>query len=111
MATSVKFLNFRPCDFGNLRPSPNVTDGEGIRAELDADLSPRLEPIPDDLQGKELKILTSYRSYLIWIAGGVVIYRHAPKTAGGSGYAGWPPKGLMEEVVVGDDWIAEVEFV
>jgi len=111
MATSVKFLSFRPCNVGLLRPAPSVMDYEEIHTALDADLSPRLEPTPTDLQDMELRILTSYRSSLIWLAGGVVIYRHAPKTRGGAGYAGWPPVGLMEEVIVEDDWFAKVEFV
>ena len=111
MATSVKFLSFRPCTFGNLRPTPNVTEWEAIRACLDADQTPRLEATPEDLQDKQLGIITSYRSSLLWIEGGVVVCRHAPNTEGGHGYAGWPPSGLKEEVLVGADWVAEVEFV
>ena len=111
MASSVKFLSFRPCTIGNLRPAPNVTEAEEISAALDADPSPRIEPTPDGLQDKKLKIITSYRSSLMWLEGDVTIYRHSPNTNGGSGYAGWPPVGLMEEVIVGDDWFAQVEFV
>ena len=110
MATSVKFLSFRPLTIGNLRPTPNVGEWEAIRACLDADETPRLESTPEALQDQELNILTSYRSSLIWLVGGVVICRHAPNTEGGHGYAGWPPKGLKEEVLL-NDWIAEVEFV
>ena len=111
MATSVKFMSFRPITIGNLRPTPNVTEWEAIRACLDADKTPRLEHTPEALKGKELKIITSYRSSLLWLAGGVVICRHSPKTDGGHGYAGWPPVGLKEDVIVGNDWVAEVEFV
>jgi hypothetical protein len=111
MATSVKFLSFRPCTFGTLRPAPNVTDCEEISAALDADPSPRIVVSPDGLQDKKLNIITSYRSSLMWLEGGVGIYRHAPKTRGGSGYAGWPPAGLMEEVIVDDEWFADIEFV
>jgi hypothetical protein len=111
MASSVKFLSFRPCTIGNLRPAPNVTDSEEIHAAVSADQSPCLEPTPADLKDKHLKIISSYRSALIWLEGGVMIYRNDPKTEGGHGYAGWPPKGTMEEVIVGDDWFAEVEFV
>ena len=110
MATHVKFLSFRPITIGNLRPTPNVTEWEAIRACLDADATPRLEATPDGLQDKEIEILTSYRSALLWLAGGVTICRHAPTTAGGHGYAGWPPSGLKEEVLL-NDWVAEVEFV
>lgn len=110
MATSVKFLSFRPLNIGNLRPTPNVTEWEAISACLDADKTPRLEATPEALNGKELKIITSYRSALLWLAGGVVITRHDPKTNGGHGYAGWPPVGLKEEVLL-NDWVAEVEFV
>ena len=111
MATSVKFISFRPCTFGNLRPTPNVTEWEAIRATLEADQTPRLERTPEALQDKVLQIITTYRSALLWLEGGVLICRHAPKTDGGNGYAGWPVKGLAEEVLVGDDWVAEVEFV
>lgn len=111
MATTIKFLSFRPCTVGTLRPAPNVTDCEEISAALDADTSPRIESTPEGLQDKKLKILASYRSSLMWLEGGVGIYRHAPKTPGGGGYAGWPPVGHMEEVIVDDDWFAEVEFM
>jgi hypothetical protein len=111
MATHVKFLSFRPITIGNLRPTPNVTEWEAIRACLDADETPRIEPTPEGLEGKELNILTSYRSAVMWLEGGATICRHDPKTAGGHGYAGWPPVGIKEEVLVGNDWVAEVEFV
>ena len=111
MATSVKFLSFRPCTVGTLRPAPNVTDCDEISAALNADTSPRLEPTPDGLQDKKLKIVTTYRSSLMWLEGAVGIYRHSPKTRGGHGYAGWPPVGLVEEVILDDDLFAEVEFV
>ncbi len=111
MATHVKFLSFRPITIGNLRPTPNVGEWEDISARLAADTSPRLKPTPEDLQGKELNILTSYRSALMWLEGGIVITRHDPKTEGGHGYAGWPPIGLKEEALLGEDWVAEIEFV
>ena len=110
MATSVKFLSFAPCTFGGLRPAPNVTETADISAAVAADPTPRLTPTPEDLQDKELKIITSYRSHLMWLAGGGVIYRHEPKTEGGGVYAGWPPIGLKETVLL-NDWSAEVEFV
>jgi len=111
MATHVKFLSFRPCTLGTLRPAPSVTDCEEMSAAIEADTSPREDPTPNGLQDKKLKIITSYRSSLMWLAGGVGIYRNAPNTRGGNGYAGWPPTGLVEEVIVDDDWFAEVEFV
>jgi hypothetical protein len=110
MATSVKFLSFRPITIGNLRPTPNVGEWEAISAILDADKTPRVEPFPEDLQDKEFKIITSYRAALMWVEGGVAICRHSPNTEGGNGYAGWPPCGLKEEVLL-NDWVAEVEFV
>jgi hypothetical protein len=110
MASSVKFLSFRPHTFGGLRPAPNVTECDAISAAVAADPTPHLDTTPEALQGKELKIITTYRSALLWLEGGVVIYRHAAKTVGGNGYEGWPLKELVEEVIMGD-WIAEVEFV
>ena len=110
MATHVKFLSFRPCTFGNLRPTPNVTEWEAISVALDADKTPRLEPTPEVLKDKELNILSSYRSAVMWLEGGITITRHDPKTEGGHGYAGWPSSGVKEEALL-NDWIAEVEFV
>jgi hypothetical protein len=111
MATHVKFLSFAPCTFGNLRPAPNVTETADISAAVAADPTPRIDPTPEALQAKELEIITSYRSYLFWLAGGVVVYRHDPKTEGGGVYAGWPPIGLKETVLLGENWVAEVEFM
>jgi hypothetical protein len=111
MATTVKFLSFAPCTFGNLRPAPNVTETADISAAVEADPTPRIDPTPEDLQDKELAIITNYRGYLLWLAGGVVVYRHDPKTEGGGPYAGWPPIGLKESVLVGENWVAEVEFM
>jgi len=47
----------------------------------------------------------------MWLEGGPTITRHDPKTEGGHGYAGWPPVGIREEVLLGENWIADVEFV
>jgi hypothetical protein len=109
-ATSVKFLSFTPITFGNLRPAPNVRECEEISEALKSDTTPRLSPTPDDLQGKELKVITSYRGCLVWLEGGVVITRTCPKTVGVNGYSGWPPTGTKETVLL-DDWSAEVEFL
>jgi hypothetical protein len=110
MATHVKFLSFTPITIGNLRPTPNVGEWEAISAALAADTSPRLEPTPTDLEGKELKIIASYRSAAMWVEGGVSFTREWAKTEGGNGYSGWPPAGLKEKVLL-RDWTAEVEFV
>jgi hypothetical protein len=110
MATSVKFLSFQPYTFGNLRPAPNVTEMNIINAAVMADTTPRLASTPEDIQDKVLKILGDYRGSLLWLEGGVIAMRMNIKTVSGNGYAGWPPVGLHETVVL-DDWIAEVEFV
>ena len=109
-ATSIKFLSFLPAIFGGLRPAPNVAETEYISAAVAADTTPRFDPTPEDLQDKELKIIANYRGALMWLEGGVVVYRHDPKTEGGGGYAGWPPVGLKETVLL-NDRSAEVEFV
>ena len=110
MATHVKFLSFTPIVVGNLRPTPNVTELEAIRATLAADTTPRLDPTPEDLRDEELKILANYRGWVLWLEGGVTVTRCSPKTPGGHGCAGWPPTGLTETLLL-DDWTAEVEFV
>ena len=110
MATTVKFLSFRPLNIGNLRPTPNVAEWEAISACLAADTTPPLEPTPEALKDKELNVLANYRGGVLWLEGGVSITRCSPKTAGGHGCAGWPPSGLKEEVLL-NDWAAEVEFV
>ena len=111
MATTVKFLSFTPCTIGNLCPTPNVREWDAISEELKADTSPRLSSTPEDLQGKELKIITSHRSFLLWLEGGVMITRDQPKTEGGNGYAGHPTVGLKETVRLLDGWTVEVEFM
>ena len=110
MATSVKFLSFQPCTFGNLRPAPSVTEMNTINDAIMADTTPRLASTPEDLQDKVLKIIGDYRAGLLWLEGGVIAMRVATKTEGGNGYSGWPPIGLRETVQL-DDWTAEVEFV
>lgn len=109
-ATSVKFLSFLPNTFGGLRPAPNVTETAYISAAVAADPTPRLSPAPEDLQNKQLKIIANYRGALMWLEGGVVVYRHDPKTEGGGVYAGCPTIGLKETVLL-NEWSAEVEFV
>lgn len=111
MASSVKFLSFCPCAFGSLRAAPNVHEWNAISAVLEADQTPPIASTPTDLQDKNLKVIASHRGSLVWLEGGVSITRHAPKTACWNGLTGWPPKGTFEEVMVGDDWIADVEFV
>ena len=110
MATSVKFLSFQPCTFGNLRPAPNVTEMNIINDAIMADTTPRLASTPADLQDKVLKIIGDYRAGLFWLEGGVIAMRLKTKTVSGNGYAGWPHVGLHETVLL-DDWTAEIEFV
>jgi len=79
MATHVKFLSFTPITIGNLRPTPNVGEWEAISAALAADTSPRLEPTPTDLEGKELKIIASYRSAAMWVEGASRSHASGPR--------------------------------
>jgi len=110
MATHIKFLSFRPCMIGNLRPAPNVVEMEEIHSVMATDATPRIEPTPDNLQDKVLKVIANYRGAVLWLEGGVVITRWEPKTVCGNGYNGWPANGLKENVLL-DNLIAEVEFV
>lgn len=108
--TSVKFLAFRDTRVGNLTPAPNVLEAAEIAAACSKDTSPRLEPHPDALMNKVLKVLTHYRGNLLFLEGGIAIHRFDPKTCVGNGYAMWPSPGLVEEVHV-EGYTATVEFI
>lgn len=110
MATSVKFLSFSPSTFGGLRPAPNVTETAIIHAAVAADPTPHIDPTPEGLLNKVLKVIETYRGVMLWLEGGVVIMRSDPNTPGVNGYMGWPPIGTKETVLV-NDWAAEVEFI
>ena len=110
MATHVKFIAFPRMCSGNLCPAPNVQESEVIYSILSQDTSPRLEVEPGKLINATLKILTGYRGALLYLEGGVNIFRFEPKTAFGNGYTSPPTVGLIETVKVGE-WIADVEYV
>lgn len=110
MATHVKFIAFPRMSSGNLCPAPNVQESEVIYGILAQDTSPRLEVEPGKLINATLKILTGYRGGLLYLEGGVNIFRFEPKTEFGNGYTSPPTVGLIETVKVGE-WIAEVEYV
>ena len=110
MATHVKFVSFlRECG-GNLCPAPNVQETEEIFSVLSKDTSPRLEIDSEKLVNVTLKILTGYRGGLLYLEGGLTIFRFEPKTVHGNGYTSHPAVGVIETVKVGE-WIAEVEYV
>jgi len=110
MATHVKFVSFlRECS-GNLCPAPNVQEIEVIYSILSKDTSPRLEIDPEKLVNATLKILTGYRGALLYLEGGLNIFRLEPKTEFGNGYTSPPIVGVIETVKVGE-WLAEVEYV
>ena len=95
---------------GNLFPAPNVQETTVIYSILSKDTSPKLEVEPGKLINATLKILTGYRGALLYLEGGVNIFRLEPKTEFGNGYTSPPTVGLIETVKVGE-WIAEVEYV
>ena len=110
MATHVKFIAFPRMCPGNLFPAPNVQETTVIYSILSKDTSPRLEVEPGKLINATLKILTGYRGALLYLEGGLNIFRFEPKTEFGNGYTSPPTVGLIETVKIGE-WIAEVEYV
>jgi len=110
MATHIKFIAFPRMCQGNLCPAPNVQETEAIYNILSKDTSPRLEVEPGKLINASLKILTGYRGSLLYLEGGLNIFRFEPKTLYGNGYTSPPTVGLIETVKVGE-WLAEVEYV
>jgi hypothetical protein len=107
-ARALKFLSFTPDETaGGLWPSPNVAEWEEIKAALDADPSPIIDPTPDALTGRTLKALASYRGWLLYLEGCVKIHRF--ECDGINGFACSPRVGDVENVHVGR-WIARVEF-
>jgi len=94
MATSVKILSVSMTQYENsmLGPAPNVTDWEYMMNIMEADTTPDFENLSDAV-GKPLKILTSYRGWTVYLAGGLSYIRTNPTTTGGNGYISLPKSG------------------
>lgn len=107
---SVKFLSFTQNSFGNLMPAPSVSESNQIQFDMEADPTPHIDPTPDNLLNKELKIISDYRGGLLYLEGGVAIHRFDPKTEGVNGYTSWPIPGSTENVKVGE-WIGVVAYL
>jgi hypothetical protein len=107
---SVKFISFTQKSFGGLMPAPSVRETEQIHLDMEASDTPRIDPTPDNLLNKELKIISSYRGCLLYLEGGIAIHRFDPKTGGANGYTSWPTPGSTENVSIGK-WIWVVEYL
>jgi hypothetical protein len=94
MATSVKILSVSMTQYENsmLAPAPNVTDWDYMKTIMDADTTPAFENLSDAM-GKPLKILTSYRGWTVYLAGGLSYIRVNPTSSGGNGYVSFPEYG------------------
>jgi len=94
MATSVKILSVSMTQHENsmLAPAPNVTDWDYMKEMMEADTTPDFENLSDAV-GKPLKILTSYRGWTVYLAGGLSYIRINPTTNGGNGYVSFPEYG------------------
>jgi hypothetical protein len=111
-ATTLKFLRFQPrVNSNSLAPAPSTRDWEEIAEALKTDATERLEVSPENLTGKTVKILTTYRGGIIYAEGGLSIVRYEPKTCGVNEYLGWPIKGLVENVIVNNNWYADIEYM
>ena len=96
-----------------LFPAPNVTDWVYIQEALENDTMPRFRNI-EDILGKPLKILTSYRSNMMYLEGGVSFYRTNPIGPAGHGYGGVPQSGYREEASMeweGKLYTIDAEFI
>ena len=106
--TTLKFLNFRENPYPGLWPAPNVREMDEIDAELAKDTMPKQTVDPEQLTNKEFKILTDYRGSLLFLEGGLRVYR--TWADGVNGYAYFPVKGQREEVKIGN-WYADAEYI
>lgn len=94
MATSVKIVSVSMTQYENsmLAPAPSCSDWDYMMNIIDADTTPAFENISDAV-GKTLKILTSYRGWTVYLAGGLSYIRVNPTTSGGNGYVSFPEYG------------------
>jgi hypothetical protein len=94
MATHVKIVSVSMTQYENsmLAPAPNVTDWEYMKSIIDADTTPAFESLSNAV-GKPLKILTSYRGWDVYLAGGLSYIRTNPTSFGGNGYISIPKSG------------------
>jgi hypothetical protein len=90
----VTVLSVTPIKSVGLMPAPNVTDSEHIAASCNGHQT----PVVTDLMAAPILILDNYRSWNLYCAGGVTVYRVSPVSEGGHGYAGSPIPGTTEEV-------------
>ncbi len=94
-----------------LMPSPNCTESAYISECLRANKRPI---ITDVASAGLIEILTDYRGYTLYCAGGITVYRRDPKTYSGHGRVSPPLHGLEENVYLltsMGDFDARVKFV
>ena len=99
-----------PCPVELLWPAPSVLDWEHIGNATSTDPMPRITDI--NFMNSPMKILTDYRGMLLFVEGGIQVYR--VRGAGVNQYRYYPVIGSEEEVYVrvnGEEYIAQVTYV
>jgi len=111
MATQVKFTSFFPAVGGALWPYPGGEDLERIQDEISKNDSP---PIDKRIIKKITpKIICDYHRVLLYVEGGMTIFRTSP-TRDENGAVIIPPPGTTENVriTLGDgEYMSKIEFV
>lgn len=100
-------------DMGNLFPAPSSRDWEYMKEFLDADTTPRIESLTEII-GAPLELLTTYRGWLVYLAGGVSFNRSNPTTNGGNGLVSLPTTNVTEQGTMiweGITYQIEAEFI
>ena len=103
---TIMFTSIRPSLTNMLWPAPNVLDWEHIGNATSTDPMPRITDT--DFMISPMKILTDYRGTLLFVEGGIQVYR----VRGAGVY--YPIIGSEEEVYVrvnGKEYIAQVKYV
>ena len=107
---TIMFTSVIPCPAEMLWPAPNVIEWEYIGHATATDPMPRVTDT--NFMNSPMKILTDYRGALLFVEGGIQVYR--PRGAGVNQYMYYPVIGTDEEVYVrvnGVEYIAQVTYV
>jgi hypothetical protein len=99
--------------WGGLAPAPSVRDCDEMKEIFAADATPRFTSMAEFI-GAPLELLTTYRGWLIYLAGGVSLHRTNPSTDGGNGYCCLPDRNVTEKAIMQWDGVyyeIDAEFV
>lgn len=113
MAVHIRLLDYTPATGGILWPAPSVRDHEHFQIALEMDTTPPLVH-PEDMHMRVFKVLCDYRGALLYVEGGVQVFRYAPRSEWYNGSTCFPVPGTIEDCrmyVGGTEYMSRIEFV